>query len=129
MQVDQQLTEMLNASHVNPGVVTIGQVFLEKSGSAGTEYLRCGRLAVEEGFSETLGEVSHCLDRADEVAEPGLPVPLAEFDVGRGSIFSRSRVGGRCSGMLPRLPSITARSDQSTSLRYSLNSREIARSG
>src|SRR6056297_3755471 len=34
-----------------------------------------------------------------------------------GSIFIRSRIGGRFLGMLPRLPSITARPDQSTSSR------------
>ena len=40
--------------------------------SAGTEELRRSRLPLEEGFSEALGQVSHRLDRADEVAKKSI---------------------------------------------------------
>ena len=52
--------------------------------SAWAEKLRRRRLALEEGFAESLGEIPHHLDRTDEIAKAGFLVSIDELDVGGG---------------------------------------------
>jgi len=74
-------------------------------------------VALEKGLAEALGQFPKGVDRADEVAEAGLVSSFDELDVGGRADLEPPSIGGRCSGIEPRLPSMTARPDQSTSSR------------
>jgi len=90
--IDQKLAKLSNIGRAKTCLSTMRVIRRVGAVLAWAEQLGGGPPALEEGLSKTLGQISHRLERPDEVAEPGFLALIGELDVGRSEMNTDSHI-------------------------------------